>query len=406
MKNLYIINEFVTSLSNGIGTYVNELINCLSDTNVKIGILLFNSEKKFFCIEEINKVTYFHFPVFTQGFLQENFKIVDNFLQLYIPDSSNNIFMFNYSPCSLLMKSLKKTYPLSKQIYVIHDMFWALHLYGNVEAYINILQNKNHDNIKEEFAYLLDSYEEEKNMCDLADYIVCLSNDTYHLLIDQYLVHIDKVRLIPNALTGLKSIWSKSKKETFRQEMLLNKNEKVILYVGRVSELKGFYAYILAFKEVVKNYPKCRLVVVGSAKNWDHILEYCYPISSNITFTGVLSPDELDKWYQIADIGIQPSYTEQCSYVGLEMMAHKLPIIASDGFGVRCMFKKNENALIASIGNIELIDEFKNQLIYSTLKLLYSHSECKKLGNSAKEILKLNYSMSETKKQYKALFEE
>ena len=78
----------------------------------------------------------------------------------------------------------------------------------------------------------------------------------------------------------------------------------------------------------------------------------------------------MEKWYQIADIGVLPSYTEQCSYVGLEMLAHHLPIVASDGFGVRCMFQEQINIRVAHIGNVKRLDEYKNELISSTLQLL------------------------------------
>ncbi|WP_139322550.1 hypothetical protein [Parabacteroides massiliensis] len=67
----------------------------------------------------------------------------------------------------------------------------------------------------------------------------------------------------------------------------------------------------------MKVYPMCRLAVVGSTGNWDFVRKNCYPILSKIHFTGALSPEEVDKWYQIADIELLSSYTEQCSYVRL-----------------------------------------------------------------------------------------
>ena len=72
-----------------------------------------------------------------------------------------------------------------------------------------------------------------------------------------------------------------------------------------------------------------------------------------------------------ADIGVLPSYTEQCSYVGLEMLAHRLPIVASDGFGMRCMFQEQANIRVAHIGNVKQLDGYKSELVSSTLKLLY-----------------------------------
>ncbi len=143
-----------------------------------------------------------------------------------------------------------------------------------------------------------------------------------------------------------------------------------IAFINRYKKIKS-----IAFKEIVKVYPMCRLAVVGSTGNWDFVRKSCYPVLSKIHFTGALSPEEVDKWYQIADIGLLPSYTEQCSYVGLEMIAHRLPVVASDGFGVRCMFQKQEYVRVAHIGNINQADSFKDELVMATLSLLHSLDE-------------------------------
>lgn len=372
MKHLYITNEYVTSSGNGIGTYIRQLLTCLSGTDIEIGILVFNSELNVFYIEEMEEIRYFHFPTFPDKSIQNHSLIIDKLLRLYVPDTPDNIFLINYSPCSLLMKTIRESHPLSRQIYVIHDMAWTLHLFGDVDRYIRILKQENRKDIVERDAYLLDVYQEEVEMCRYADRVVCLSEDTYHLLNTCYSVDQDKLRLIPNALFRRTVLWSEKEKRAFRNKMLLPVDEKILLYVGRMTEQKGFMAYIEAFKEIVKAYPTCRLVVIGSTGNWEFVRKFCYPVLSKIYFTGALSPEEVDKWYQIADIGILPSYTEQCSYVGLEMMAHRLPVVASDGFGVRCMFQEQEFVRIAHIGEIDQFDSFKGELVVSTLSLLES----------------------------------
>ena len=43
MKNLFIVNEAVSSSRNGIGTYIEQLVACMSETEVQITILMFNS---------------------------------------------------------------------------------------------------------------------------------------------------------------------------------------------------------------------------------------------------------------------------------------------------------------------------------------------------------------------------
>lgn len=92
MKHLYITNDHETSSGNGIGTYIRQLIACLSDADIMIGMLVFNSGKDVFDIEEIDGIRHFHFPSFQTKSIQDHSRIIDKFLRLYIPDSQDNIF--------------------------------------------------------------------------------------------------------------------------------------------------------------------------------------------------------------------------------------------------------------------------------------------------------------------------
>lgn len=403
MKKIFITNEYTTSKANGIGTFIQELIFCFNELEININVLLFNSNKTDFCIEEFDGICLYHFPVFPDQLLQDNFCIIDKFLQLYIQDSSDNVFIINYSPSSKLMQELKHSHPLSKQIYIIHDMFWCSYLLGDVKTYIEILNKYKNNLVEKDSDILISSYKEEIQMCKLANHIVCLSDDTFQLLSEHYSIRIDKLSLIPNGISRLPILWSLPEKKQFLSNLYFNNDEKILLYVGRMNEQKGFVVCIEAFKEVLQKYPSCRLVLVGAISDWCYVYKYSYPVISKIIFTGSLSPGELAKWYQVADIGIIPSYTEQCSYVGLEMMSYKLPIVASDGFGVRNMFHEGINARIANIGTRNGIKEFKTNLVYSILDLLYSETTCNNLSRVARELCSKTYSISNMKAKYKEL---
>ena len=49
------------------------------------------------------------------------------------------------------------------------------------------------------------------------------------------------------------------------------------------------------------------------------------------------------------------------------MIAHRLPVVASDEFGVCYMFQKQEYVRVAHIGNINQIDGFRDELVMATL---------------------------------------
>lgn len=109
--------------------------------------------------------------------------------------------------------------------------------------------------------------------------------------------------------------------------------ERVILFVGRIDEMKGLSYLIKAFREVLKQHADCRLVIVGSG-NYDLFFREAKNISTKVTFVGFLEKDELYELYQIADLGVVPSLFEPFGYVPVEMMIHKLPIVATATSGL------------------------------------------------------------------------
>lgn len=83
--------------------------------------------------------------------------------------------------------------------------------------------------------------------------------------------------------------------------------------------------------------PACRLVIAGSGdfNRYFHLVRFC----SRITFVGKLNQKELYKIYQIADVGVLLSFTEQCSYTIIEMLMFGLPIIGTTAPGLSEMFE-------------------------------------------------------------------
>ena len=133
-------------------------------------------------------------------------------------------------------------------------------------------------------------------------------------------------------------------------------------------------------------------------------MEYTSDIAAKITFTGQISKTRLNEWYQIADIGVLASYSEQCNYSGIEMMMHGLPVVASDGFGIGAMFTDDVNAKIARIGDRNNAEEFENNLAETFLKLLQSESLCRKLGEKGRKIYESQYSINIMREGYRTLF--
>ena len=205
--------------------------------------------------------------------------------------------------------------------------------------------------------------------------------------------------MIPNGFRGKKNDIEHYNKEELRKDLFISVDEKIILYVGRPTKQKGMYALLNAFHSVLRKKCNIRLVVIGSdnSNRIENLINVSSSFATHVSFLGLINKKELEKWYSVADIGVIPSYYEQCPYVGIEMMMHGLPVVASDGFGIRNMFQDEVNALIAPIG------KFSCNLAKAIDKLLSSEELRRILGRNAQEIYRNYYSTEQMKKGYEAL---
>ena len=399
MKNIYIIDDVASSKINGIGTYIRELIFCLKETGMNICLIACCHDTKSFKFEIVDNITQMQFPVI-QGFFSQHYTVLDKFFRLYIEDSSENVFLFNHTPNELLVKTVKSSFPLSKIVFVIHDMTWTKALLGDKTEISRFAIAENRKLFEKEYPELFPRFNEEKRMFETVHKIVALAKETVDMLQTVYRIPDDKISFIPN---GLRDMYSKKDSNQLKEKLYIPLHEKVIVFAGRVRQVKGIFHVINSLKKVAKTYPDFRLVVVGTIFEVKKILEYAGEIASRITFTGQINRDKLYEWYQIADIGVLASYWEQCSYTGIEMMMHGLPVVASDGFCVGDMFTDNVNAKVARIGDRSHPEEYEVNLAEAFLELLQSESLCRKLGETGRKIYESRYQINFMKEGYRVL---
>lgn len=404
-KQVYIFDECISSQKNGIGSFLREFHYCMKLLNTDVCILTFNANVKEFAVQrgEDGEMEKLLFPPLLVGEFTHNAEIIIKFLRLYIPDSSNSIFFVNHSPCDKLVEILKRDYPLSKVIFTIHDLGWTSRCMGDVDKFKRMIENMN--DVEEGANVVWDFYAKEMKTYRLVDRVVCLSRDTYNLLQAVYSLSAEKISLIPNGFGERENGKQCYGQEELKKELFIPANEKIILYVGRPTKPKGMHALLTAFHSVLKNDSNVRLVIIGSdnSNRIENLINISSSFATHVSFLGLINKKELEKWYAIADIGVIPSYYEQCPYVGIEMMMHGLPVVASDGFGLQNMFQDRVNALVAPIGEREDTEEFSCNLAKAIDELLSSEELRKTLGRNAQETYHSCYSEKQMLKGYKDL---
>ena len=114
-----------------------------------------------------------------------------------------------------------------------------------------------------------------------------------------------------------------------------------------------------------------------------------------MNFTGQLGKKELFELYELSDIGIMPSFHEQCSYVAIEMMMHALPIIGSTSTGLKEMIEDGVSGFHIPVIEYENkteidVDLFAEKMLY----LLQNPKERQRMGQNNRKRYEFHYSMS------------
>ena len=118
---------------------------------------------------------------------------------------------------------------------------------------------------------------------------------------------------------------SRKQKLKIRKEIGINSDKKIVLGVGRFIPLKRFEDLIQA---VINCEYDCELYLLGGKPNKSYL--DIVNNNKNIHFIDFVLPEEVDKYYQSADLFVLPSETDVWGLVINEAMAQGLPVISSD----------------------------------------------------------------------------
>jgi len=176
----------------------------------------------------------------------------------------------------------------------------------------------------------------EKNLVKNCNRIVASTDLEKRQLIDFYGASPETISVVPCGVNL--DLFKPMNKGFARQELQLNDDEHVILFVGRIVPLKGIENLLKAMKYL--NNKKIKLVVVGGddysrleVKRLER-LSYQLQVHKSVVFLNSMEQKILPYFYSASDVCVIPSYYESFGLVALESLACGTPVITTD---VGCM---------------------------------------------------------------------
>lgn len=382
--NLYIFNQTRRGSVFGVGTYIRELTIALKGCHLNICVVNLISEKFQIQKEQVEGVEHWYFPLAiydkrtTSNQEQWNlyYRNVVYLLQLHIKDKNDLIFQLNFFECGRLAEELKNVFNCGI-VAVVHFFDWGFTIYDNLPRLQYILRKKQPDIFE---ANLQKSFEEEKSYYSKVDHVICLSNYMKEILCKEYGIGITKISVIPN---GLCDVTNTSHVLNQRKKWNISSEEKIILFAGRIDEVKGVVYLIKAFREVLKKNKNCRLIMAGSG-DYDKCFQISKDICSKITFTGLLEKQDLYEFYQMAEVGVIPSLFEPFGYVPVEMMMHKLPVVVTATSGLNEVVDDTCGLKIPITIFFDNVEIDTTLLSENILYLLEHPTEAKQMGENGR----------------------
>jgi len=171
-------------------------------------------------------------------------------------------------------------------------------------------------------------YDLERMGMHAADRVIAVSRLTKAIVHTKYGVPDEKIDVVYN---GVEQDQAQPDLGT-----AIEKDEKIVLFLGRITMQKGPEFFIQAAKRVLEVHDKVKFVVAGSGDMAVRMIEDAAAngIGHKVLFTGFLRGRDVDKVYAMADCFVMPSVSEPFGIAPLEAMRNDTPVIVSKQSGV------------------------------------------------------------------------
>ncbi len=188
----------------------------------------------------------------------------------------------------------------------------------------------------------------EGHVMSVADGIVVSTDEERQDVVRHYDAPPRNIQVIPAGVNL--EMFQPVDRDAARAELGI-KEERVILYVGRIEPLKGIDILLRAVP-MLEYGQDLRVLVVGGNPGNDAELDRLKSLTAElgigdtVTFTGSVPQSTLPTYYSAADVFVLPSHSESFGLAPLEAMACGTPVVVSRVGGMKTFVNSGENGYL------------------------------------------------------------
>ena len=170
-----------------------------------------------------------------------------------------------------------------------------------------------------------------KICCNTAEQVIVPTEKVKELLL-KYSV-FKEISVIPTGVNLKKfnpDLHLKEDVLKLRDEYGIKPDDKVLLYLGRISKEKNIAEIIEAMPEYMRERNQVKFLIVGGGPEMEHLKQLTADrnMTDKIIFTGPKPWDNIGLYYQLGDVFVSASQSETQGLTYIEAMAAGLPVVA------------------------------------------------------------------------------
>lgn len=158
-----------------------------------------------------------------------------------------------------------------------------------------------------------------------------------------------------------------------------------LLFLGRICKEKGIGELFEVLPQLIEKYPDIQ-VYLGGIWEDKELEKTAGSYSKNVTFLGWVSGEDKNKYLELCDIFVLPTYFEGQPVSVLEAMACSCAVVASDTGGIPQMIEDGQTGILIEPKN-------PGSLAEGLFKVLEDVDFCRRLGENAYEKVKAEFSI-------------
>lgn len=173
-------------------------------------------------------------------------------------------------------------------------------------------------------------YDIERAGMHAATRVIAVSHLTRTIVEHRYGVNGSKVEVVYNAIDD------DTNGRPAREAAPIRSDEKIVLFMGRITMQKGPEFFLAAAKRVLEVESNVRFIMAGSGDMAKRMIELAESmgIGDRVTFTGFLRGADVHRVFQMADLYVMPSVSEPFGIAPLEALSNDVPVLISKQSGV------------------------------------------------------------------------